>query len=157
VPDRKNPQEPVDRAAAVCYRYEEESLQFKLVRTKAGRWTFPKGHIEPGEAPWQAAQREALEEAGVRGRIETELVAIFPHEKRARDGRSVELTVAVYVLHVESESDTPERGRDPTWFSPEEAELKLAEKRNPRYQQAYAHVIDEVCRRLAPQDPAVSP
>lgn len=157
MPSRKDHDKPVDRVAAVCYRQADGSVQFKLVRTNGGRWTFPKGHIEKGETPWVAAQREALEEAGVRGRIETEPLAVFPHEKRAPDGRRMELTVAAYLLHVESESDTPEQDRDPTWFSPEQAKQKLAEKRSPRYQQAYSTVIDEACRRLARQDPAVSP
>jgi 8-oxo-dGTP pyrophosphatase MutT (NUDIX family) len=148
---------PVDRVAAVCYRLADGSVQFKLVRTKAGRWTFPKGHVEKGESPWVAAQREALEEAGVRGSIVSEPFLTFPHEKRSSDGRHVELTVAAYLLHVESECDTPEPGRNPTWFRPEDAKQRLAEKRSPRHQQAYVNVIDEACRRLARQAPAVSP
>lgn len=28
-------------------------------------WTFPKGHAEPGETPWQAALRETAEEVGL--------------------------------------------------------------------------------------------
>jgi len=144
--------EPVDRVAAVCYRLAGGSVQFKLVRTDAGRWTFPKGHVEKGETPWVAAQREALEEAGVRGSIVSEPFMTFPHEKRAPDGRLVELAVAAYLLHVESECDTPEQGRDPTWFGPQEAKQRLAEKRSLRYQQAYCTVIDEACRRLGGEE-----
>jgi 8-oxo-dGTP pyrophosphatase MutT (NUDIX family) len=140
--------EPVDRVAAVCYRQANDMVQFKLVRTQGGHWTFPKGHVEIGETPSMAAQREALEEAGVRGSIASEPFTVFLHEKRASDGRRMELTVAAYFLCVESESGTPEHGRDPTWFHPEEAKQKLAEKRSPRYQQAYFNVIDEARRRL---------
>jgi 8-oxo-dGTP pyrophosphatase MutT (NUDIX family) len=143
--------EPVDRVAAVCYRLADGSVQFKLVRTKGGYWTFPKGHIEEGEPPWRAAQREALEEAGVRGSIASEPLMMFPHEKRAPDGRRMELIVTAYLLHVESESGTPEPGRDPAWFPPEQAKQKLAEKRSPRYRQAYGNVIEEACRRLGPE------
>jgi 8-oxo-dGTP pyrophosphatase MutT (NUDIX family) len=32
---------------------------------KAGHWTFPKGHSEPGESPLQAAERELFEETGL--------------------------------------------------------------------------------------------
>ena len=151
MPHPQDHRESVDRVAAVCYRDTAGSVQFQLVRTKAGRWTFPKGHVEKGETPWQAAQREAQEEAGVRGRIETKLLTVFPHEKRAADGRHVELTVAAYLLHVESEADTPEPGRDPTWFSPEQAKQKLAEDQGLRCQQAYAAVIDKACRKLGCQ------
>ncbi len=124
-------------------------MEFKLVRTKGGqRWTFPKGHIDEGEEPWRAAQREALEEAGVRGRIAREPFTIFPQEKRGPDGRPVQLTVAAYLLQVESDSDTPEPGRDPTWFPPEQARQKLAENRPPEYQQALSEVIAEACKKL---------
>jgi 8-oxo-dGTP pyrophosphatase MutT (NUDIX family) len=143
------PKNPVDRVAAVCYRRVGESVEFLLVRTtKGSHWTFPKGHVEAGEAPWAAAQREALEEAGVRGSIVPEPCIIFPYEKRRADGRRVELTVAAYLLHVESDRDTPEPGRDPTWFPPDQAKQKLAQGRAPRYQQAYSRVIDEACKNL---------
>lgn len=33
------------------------------------RWSLPGGAVEPGEAPWEAAVREAYEEIGVRVRI----------------------------------------------------------------------------------------
>lgn len=142
-------EKPLDRVVAVCYRCAGGSVEFKLVRTrKGGRWVFPKGHIEKGEEPWIAAQREALEEAGVRGSIESEPFTVFPHEKHAADGSRIELTVAAYLLHVESESDLPEPGRDPTWFPPDQAKHKLAENRPPRYEQAYARLIDEACKRL---------
>jgi hypothetical protein len=49
---------------------------------------------------------------------------------------------------VESDDDTPEPWRDPTWFSPADAKQKLAENRPPRYQQAYARVLDEACKNL---------
>ncbi len=32
---------------------------------RLGRWMQPGGHLEPGEAPWQAARREAEEETGL--------------------------------------------------------------------------------------------
>jgi diphosphoinositol-polyphosphate diphosphatase len=143
----------VDHVAAVCYRRVGKSVEFKLVRTiRGGHWTLPKGYIEEGEAPWVSAKREALEEAGVRGSIVYQPFLFFPHEKHTLDDRHVELTVAAYLLRVESEEDTFEPGRDPTWFPPDQAKQKLAENRPPRYQQAYAHVIDEACKSLECRD-----
>src|SRR5919198_1223161 len=36
-----------------------------LRRNKAGRWIFPKGHVDPGETTAQTAAREAEEETGL--------------------------------------------------------------------------------------------
>jgi 8-oxo-dGTP pyrophosphatase MutT (NUDIX family) len=140
---------PADRVAAVCYRRAGGSVEFLLVRTKGGRhWTFPKGHVEKGEPPWRAAEREAFEEAGVCGRIASKPFTIYPHEQHTRDGRRVELTIAAYLLEVESDDDAHEPGRDPTWFPPAQARQKLAENRPPRYQQAYSRVLAEACKKL---------
>ncbi len=50
-----------------------EGSKVLLVQVKSmkGRkiWTFPKGHIEPGETPRQAALREVLEETGYKASI----------------------------------------------------------------------------------------
>lgn len=40
--------------------------QVLVLRHRRGEWVFPKGHIDPGETPLQAALREVEEEAGVR-------------------------------------------------------------------------------------------
>ena len=36
-----------------------------LIRHNDGTWVFPKGHVDPGETPLEAALREVVEEAGV--------------------------------------------------------------------------------------------
>lgn len=41
-----------------------------LIRHQSGSWVFPKGHIEPGEVPLEAALREIEEEAGVTARCD---------------------------------------------------------------------------------------
>ncbi|MGB2578442.1 8-oxo-dGTP pyrophosphatase MutT (NUDIX family) [Elusimicrobium simillimum] len=39
-------------------------------------WTFPKGHIEPGETPRQAALREVLEETGYKASIVRPIIRV---------------------------------------------------------------------------------
>ncbi|ACC97636.1 ADP-ribose pyrophosphatase [Elusimicrobium minutum Pei191] len=39
-------------------------------------WTFPKGHIEPGETPRQAALREVLEETGHKASIVRPIIRV---------------------------------------------------------------------------------
>jgi 8-oxo-dGTP pyrophosphatase MutT (NUDIX family) len=137
------------RAAAVCYRWQGKSLQFLLIQTAGGRWTFPKGRVEPEETPWQAAQREAFEEAGVRGSIKPELLTTYLHEKHTADRHSIRVMVSAYLLHAESGSDVAERERHPTWFDPDEAKRRLGLKRDSPYRDAYARVIDEARAKLA--------
>ena len=59
-----------EQVAAVCYRVRGGCIEFLLVQTRGGRWTFPKGSAEPGLTHAQAAAFEAFEEAGVHGRME---------------------------------------------------------------------------------------
>ena len=59
-----------DQASAVPFRWRGPRLEFCLITTSSGRWGFPKGYIDPGETPQQAALKEALEEAGLHGHVE---------------------------------------------------------------------------------------
>src|SRR4051812_6572443 len=39
--------------------------RYLIVRHTEGFWSFPKGHLEEGETPMEAARRELREETGV--------------------------------------------------------------------------------------------
>jgi len=57
-------------AGGVVVRRDGEQPRYLLVRAKRESWwVLPKGHIEKGETPEQAAVREVAEEAGVAGEI----------------------------------------------------------------------------------------
>ena len=60
-------------------------------------WSLPKGHIEEGESPEQAAVREVLEETGIHGRI-VESLGTIDFWFMAED-RRVHKTVHHYVLN----------------------------------------------------------
>jgi len=93
-------------------------LEFLLVRTRDGeRWTFPKGGVERGETLAEAAAREALEEAGVAGRLGDEPIGEY---------RYGENTVTAFLLEVEHAEPPEERHRDPSWCGLEAARSKLA-------------------------------
>jgi 8-oxo-dGTP pyrophosphatase MutT (NUDIX family) len=63
-------------AGGVVFRVDAGQALFLLIRDSYQNWGFPKGHIEQGEQPDQAARREVAEETGlselaIRGSIDT--------------------------------------------------------------------------------------
>ena len=50
-------------AGGIVFKQDPE-LQFLMILDGYGRWTFPKGGVEAGETPAQAAVREIEEETG---------------------------------------------------------------------------------------------
>lgn len=69
----------VQQAGAICFRTSADSLPEVLLVTsrRNGRWGIPKGRIEAGETARAAAAREAMEEAGVRGRVSSDAIGSF--------------------------------------------------------------------------------
>lgn len=60
--------ERVDRevsAGGMVFRCTGGTLTFAVIKDSYGKWTFPKGHVEPGEDVEEAAARETLEELGL--------------------------------------------------------------------------------------------
>jgi phosphohistidine phosphatase len=56
------------QAAVIPYRIRNERVEVALVTTSRGKgWIVPKGSVDSGERPRDAAIREAEEEAGLRG------------------------------------------------------------------------------------------
>ena len=134
---------PVTQVAAVCYRCVGPSPRFLLVRSSSGKWTFPKGHREPGLSASEVAALEAEEEAGVVGRVETKPFGSYIHRKRSlRNWDSDEIRVLAFLLEVRRTSDPEERHRSPRWFTPDAAKERLARHRSPRYHRHLLRVID---------------
>lgn len=55
----------VSAGGVVFRRQPDQSLRFLLIRDSYGHWGFPKGHLEEGESPADAASRETTEETGL--------------------------------------------------------------------------------------------
>lgn len=61
-----NEDEPyLESSGGVVYRVRRGRIQVALVQTQRGAWVLPKGAVERGEAPDDAAVREVLEETGI--------------------------------------------------------------------------------------------
>jgi 8-oxo-dGTP pyrophosphatase MutT (NUDIX family) len=52
-------------AGGIVVRHEGECALYLLIRDSYDNWGFPKGHVEPGERPEDAAMREVSEETGL--------------------------------------------------------------------------------------------
>jgi len=66
------------QAGALAYLPEADPLRFVVVTSRrTGRWVFPKGGVDPGMTAPEAARREALEEAGVIGRVADRAIGVY--------------------------------------------------------------------------------
>lgn len=143
------------QVAAVCYRRRGAAMQFLLVNTNGGnKWTFPKGDPEPHLSHSQAAEREALEEAGVIGSIEPRHFHLYIHSKGVfwKSPGVQEFVIKAFLLEVDRVGEPYEMQRNPTWFSAEEAKQILSKGRETKYAHELRAVIDRAVDRINRRD-----
>jgi len=138
-----------EQVAAVCFRVRKNGIEFLLVQTRGGRWTFPKGNAEPRLTHAQAAALEAFEEAGVRGRMEELSFTRYVRRRRgeARDS-SIQTVVNAHLCEVLRLDPPQEADRNPTWFSAEKAKRRLREDRAADFAAEFARVVDLAVGRI---------
>ncbi|MGE6743795.1 NUDIX hydrolase [Allorhizobium pseudoryzae] len=122
---------PEQQYAALCYRKDGLAGVEVLLLTsrETRRWVIPKGWPMKKKKPHAVAEREAYEEAGVRGKAEKEPLGFFTYLKRLKSGLTVPVRVQVHALAVESMLDEfPEKGsRQLEWVACEEAAKRVRE------------------------------
>lgn len=138
---------PASHVAAVCYRISGGTIEFLLVRTRAGKWTFPKGRVEGDPSRAAAAAREAFEEAGVFGRVDSKPIVSYLHSKQAHYHFD-EHWVDAHLCEVISLVPPEEFHRDPTWFDPEKTKRRLCENRKLKYASELASVVDQAVEQI---------
>ena len=119
-----NQAEPAQQFAALPVRSGRGGFRVLLVTSReTGRWLIPKGWPIAGLSPSQTAAREAMEEAGVSGRIGIEPFGHYYYAKRSRGGATRYVRVDTHLLHVLRQYDQwPELGeRLRRWFDVEDA------------------------------------
>src|SRR5215218_8137071 len=116
---------PRPQIGALPFRFDDDGqLRVMLITSRESRrWVIPKGWPMRGLKPHRAAEREAYEEAGLKGRIGKVAVGVYAYEKRLANGVAVPCEVSVFPLQVTSQRKRwPEMGqRDGRWLSPDEA------------------------------------
>ena len=139
------------QVAAVCYRRRGPSVEFLLVNTNGGgKWTFPKGDPESSLSHGQAAEREAWEEAGVRGHIEPRHFHLYLHSKGVfwKPPGVREFVIKAFLMEVDLIDGSHEPERNPTWFSPDDARKILAKGREVKYAREMQAVVDRAIEHL---------
>jgi 8-oxo-dGTP pyrophosphatase MutT (NUDIX family) len=139
------------QVAAICYRRKGDAIEFLLVNTNGGnKWTFPKGAPERTMSHSQAAEQEALEEAGVQGAIEPRHFHLYLYSKGVfwKPPGVRELVVKAFLMEVSRTSQPREANRNPTWFSPEDAKRILAQGREVKYAKEIQAVVDRALEQI---------
>lgn len=113
-----------NQSSVIPYRYKKGELEILLIKSsKKNHYVVPKGIKEPGLSPRESAEKEALEEAGIEGRVAIDPIGFYTYEKW-----QASCTVSVYPMEVTfmlDEQDWEEKHRGREWLKPEVAAEKL--------------------------------
>jgi len=113
----------IRQAAVVPYRVRNTRIEIALVTRSSGNgWIVPKGTVNVGERPREAALREAEEEAGLLG-----VLARRPLGQYSYVNSTGPCQVEVFLMRVTSVLERwPEEGlRKRRWVRPPDAEAML--------------------------------
>jgi 8-oxo-dGTP pyrophosphatase MutT (NUDIX family) len=118
--------------AAICYRRRKTGDGYEVLIVtgrNSGRWVMPRGWPMEGKAPHAVAEREAFEEAGIKGKADKQPLGHYTYAKQVGDGRVVPCLVEVYAVKVEKTlKNYKEHGqRDRRWVSFTEAQNLVEE------------------------------
>ena len=129
----------ISQASVVPFRFGETGLEICLITARRSqRWGFPKGGLSGKETIPEAALKEALEEAGLRGIIVGPPLAIYEYSKRGQ-----RRSVTVMLMEVQHCDDVwhESHERERCWASLAEARLRIE---RPNLIQLLQTAIDRV-------------
>jgi phosphohistidine phosphatase len=128
------------QSSVIPYRMVDGKPEILVVMSSQKKhWVVPKGISDPGMTLQESAAKEALEEAGVEGEVESLPLGSYKYDKWG-----AECTVHVYpmaVTRVLPESAWREQHRGREWLSPEQAAKKVRQK-------ALGPLIEALARQL---------
>jgi diadenosine hexaphosphate hydrolase (ATP-forming) len=113
-------------SGGVVLRRHGGSLRVLLIKDGYSRWTWPKGNIDAGETPREAASREIAEEVGIKSVKILERLGKTEYYYKLK-GRLVFKTVYLYLCETRQKKLTIQTSEIETgrWLSPEEALKKV--------------------------------
>ena len=109
---KKKPNYWYKQSAVIPFRVIDDMTEVLIIKTRKNtKWIFPKGIIENGLSAKSSAQKEALEEAGVKGKILPKRIGKYTYKKWGGKCR-----VKVFGLEVDNILDTYEEDfRERKW------------------------------------------
>lgn len=124
---------------AVIFR-KTDQWNVLLIRHNKGRHvSFPKGHVEPGETESQTAEREILEETGIRVKVDRR----FRAENRYNIRPDTQKLVVIFAAVTDQEEITPqpEEIAEAEWVPLNQADERLTYERDRRIMHdAFDHI-----------------
>lgn len=132
--DRRPPtfvcSKPLRQVGALCVcKGEDDQLRVLLVTSRdTRRWIIPKGWPAKRLKPYEAAAREALEEAGVVGKISAKSIGRYRYVRETVKGSRVHV-VSVYLIAARGALDHwhEQAERERAWVSISLAARRVAE------------------------------
>lgn len=112
-------------AGGVVFRRHHGQIEILMIQDRLGRWSIPKGHVEPGESIEQTAVREVAEETGLTHlRLGEKLDKL--HFFYRKDGKLIFMTTHVFLIEAVGATDALVPGDsegivDAKWFSYDKA------------------------------------
>jgi len=119
------------QVAALPWRKGPDGVDVLLITSRdTGRWVIPKGWPEARETLYEAAAREAGEEAGIAGAIQSKEIGRYYDDKRLGSGRETRCEVLVFPMEIDQVADKwPERKkRKRAWFPVADAAAQVNER-----------------------------
>lgn len=111
------------QSAVLPYRRQGDDVEVLIITSRKGkRWVLPKGIIEPGMTAAASAAKEALEEAGVEGRVMDRSLGKY---RRQKWGGTCEVEVFLMEVTRELEQWPESAFRCREWVTREEAIKRL--------------------------------
>ena len=124
---------------AVIFRKAGDWNVLLIRHTKGRHISFPKGHVEPGETESQTAEREILEETGLRVRVDRRYRA----ENRYNIRPDTQKLVVIFAAVTDQEEITPqpEEIAEAFWLPVEAAAERLTYERDRKIMRdAFEHI-----------------
>jgi 8-oxo-dGTP pyrophosphatase MutT (NUDIX family) len=115
-------------ALCVCEADDGTPLVLLVTSRDTGRWVIPKGWPAKRLKPHEAAAREAMEEAGVSGKVGTKPIGSYQYVKKTDAGQKLS-EVSVFLIAARAElGKWPEQAqRRRAWFSVTAAARRVSE------------------------------